>query len=74
MARAGKYNNTDYGSGLYLPNGTTPAPWMKVFSIPVNHVEWFYIDTGYDPIWGTTANPGQIGIGTANPSYRVDIQ
>lgn len=57
MARSGKYKNTDYGSGLYIGNTNTPAPWMKVFSIPVNHIEWFFIDTGYDGQWNPTGTP-----------------
>lgn len=57
MARSGKYKNTDYGSGLYIGATNTPAPWMKVFSIPVNHVEWFFIDTGYNGQWNATGTP-----------------
>lgn len=57
MARSGKFRDgndagtnvdfNDYGSGLYIGATSTPAPWYKVITLPTNHMEWFYIDTGY---------------------------
>ena len=56
MARAG-YFRGGYGSGLYLgAASSTPAPWFKVFTVPTNHIEYFYIDTGFT---GRFANTGR---------------
>lgn len=35
--------------GLFLNDNTnTPAPWQKVISVPANHPEYFYINTGFN--------------------------
>jgi hypothetical protein len=50
FARSGKWYNgtTNYASGLYLANGTTPSPWQKVLTVPANHIEYFYVNIGYN--------------------------
>lgn len=70
MARSGKFRDgsdagtdidfDDYGSGLYLGTTATPAPWYKVLTVPTNHVEWFYIDTGYTGQWNPTGYAGNV--------------
>ena len=70
MARSGRFRDgsdagttvdfADYGSGLYVGNTNTPAPWYKVFTVPTNHTEWFYIDTGYTGQWNATGNDGNV--------------
>ncbi len=50
FARSGKWYNgtTNYGSGLYLADAVTPMPWQKVLTVPANHTEYFFIDTGFN--------------------------
>jgi hypothetical protein len=83
MARSGKFRDgsdvgtdvsfSDYGSGLYINGTTTPAPWYKVLTLPTNHVEWFYIDTGYTGQWATTGNAGNVWVWTNAPTSRFEI-
>lgn len=51
FARSGRWVNggpTSYASGLYLADGITPTPWQKVLTVPANHVEYFYVNIGYN--------------------------
>lgn len=74
MARAG-YFRGGYGSGLYLgAASSTPAPWFKVFTVPTNHIEYFYIDTGYTGRFAATGRDGRIGIGTVLPDTLLDVR
>jgi hypothetical protein len=77
MARSGYFRGSGtsgYGSGLYLgTSSSVPAPWFKVFTVPTNHIEYFYIDTGFTGRFAATGRDGNIGIGTATPDYHLEI-
>ena len=47
FARSGKFNGSQTG-GLYTNDSPyqTPAPWQRVLSVPANHPEYLYINTG----------------------------
>jgi hypothetical protein len=47
FARSGRFNGFQTG-GLYTNDSPyqTPAPWQRVLSIPANHNEYLYINTG----------------------------
>ena len=84
MARSGQFrdgpdagtnvNFDDYHRGLYVGATNVPAPWYKVFTVPTNHIEWFYLDTGYTGRFAATGKAGMIGIGTTDPNYGMDIR
>ncbi len=57
-----------------MGSSNVPAPWYKVFTVPTNHIEWFYIDTGYTGQFNATGKAGMIGVGTTDPNYQVDIR
>lgn len=73
FARSGKwYNSTsNYGSGLYLADGTTPTPWQKVLTVPANHIEYFYVNIGYNSQLQAISGGGNIGMGTSTPDMRL---
>lgn len=73
FARSGKwYNSTsNYGSGLYLSDGVTPTPWQKVLTVPANHIEYFYVNIGYNSQLQAISGGGNIGMGTSTPDMRL---
>ena len=73
FARSGKwYNSTsNYGSGLYLSDGVTPTPWQKVLTVPANHIEYFYVNIGYNSQLQAISGGGNIGMGTSVPDMRL---
>lgn len=73
FARSGKWYNgtTNYASGLYLANGTTPSPWQKVLTVPANHIEYFYVNIGYNSQLQEISWWWNIGMGTSTPDMRL---
>ncbi len=72
-ARSGKFWASQTG-WLFLNDGTsTPSPWQKVLSIPANHPEYFYINTGFNSQLRTQTWWWNIGIGTTFPYSRFEV-
>lgn len=72
FARSGRWSSgTNYASGLYLSDGVTPTPWQKVLTVPANHIEYFYVNIGYNSQLQAIAWGGNIGMGTSTPDMRL---
>lgn len=74
FARSWVYNGSQTG-WLYLNEAPfqTPAPWQKLISVPANHSEYLYINTGLNSQLQTQTGGGNVGIGTTNPQSRFEV-
>ena len=74
FARSGRYNGSQTG-GLYTNDSPyqTPAPWQKVLSLPANHPEYLYINTGLSSQLQSQAGGWNVGIGTTTPQSRFEV-
>ena len=72
FARSGKFVWAQTG-WLYLSDNVTPTPWQKVLTVPANHLEYFYVNIGYNSQLQTIAGWGNVGIGTSFPDRRLVI-
>ena len=74
FARSGRYNGTQTG-GLYTNDSPyqTPAPWQKVITVPANHPEYLFVNTGLNSQLQAISGGGNAGIGTAYPDLRLVI-
>ncbi len=72
FARSGRFtwSQTNW---LFLSDGTTPTPWQKVLTVPANHVEYFYVNIGYNSQLQAIAGWWNVGIGTTFPDRRLVI-
>lgn len=51
----------------------TPTPWQKVLSVPANHPEYLYINSGYNSQLGFQSGTGNVAVGTTFPASRFEI-
>ncbi len=74
FARSGRFNGNQTG-WLYTNDSPyqTPAPWQRVLSIPANHSEYLYINTGLNSQLQAITGGGQIGIGTSFPDRHFVV-
>jgi hypothetical protein len=74
FARSGRFNGAQTG-GLYTNDSPyqTPAPWQRVLSLPANHPEYLYINTGLNSQLQSQTGAGNIGIGTTVPNSRFEV-
>jgi hypothetical protein len=74
FARSGRFNGNSTG-WLYTNDSPyqTPAPWQRVLSIPANHNEYLYINTGLNSQLQAITGGGQIGIGTSFPDRHFVV-
>lgn len=74
FARSGRFNGT-VGGGLYTNDSPyqTPAPWQRVLTVPANHNEYFYINTGFNSQLQAQSGGGMIGLGTTKPSSILTL-
>ena len=52
---------------------STPTPWQKVLSVPANHPEYLYVNSGYNSQLATQSGGGNVGVGTTFPGSRFEI-
>ena len=74
FARSGRYNGSQSG-WLYTNDSPyqTPAPWQKVLSLPANHPEYLYINTGFSSQLQSQTGWWNVGIGTTTPQSRFEV-
>ena len=74
FARSGRYNGSQTG-WLYTNDAPfqTPAPWQKVLSVPANHPEYFFINTGLSSQLQAISGGWNVGIGTTTPQSRFEV-
>ena len=74
FARSGRFNWASTG-WLYTNDSPyqTPAPWQRVLSIPANHSEYLYINTGLNSQLQAISGGGQVGIGTSFPDRHFVV-
>ena len=74
FARSGRFNGA-VGGGLYTNDSPyqTPAPWQKVLTVPANHPEYLYVNTGLNSQLQTQTGGGNVGIGTTFPNSRFEV-
>ncbi len=74
FARSGRFNGSQTG-WLYTNDSPfqTPAPWQRVLSVPANHPEYLYINTGLNSQLQAQSWGGRVGIGTTFPQSRFEV-
>ena len=74
FARSGRYNGSQTW-WLYTNDSPyqTPAPWQKVISVPANHPEYLFINTGLNSQLQAISGGGNVGIGTTTPQSRFEV-
>ncbi len=74
FARSGRFNGSQTW-GLYTNDSPyqTPAPWQRVISVPANHPEYLYINTGLNSQLQAITGWGNVAIGTTTPTSRFEV-
>jgi hypothetical protein len=74
FARSGRFNGSQTG-WLFTNDAPyqTPVPWQRVLSLPANHPEYLYINTGLNSQLQAVAGGGNVGIGTSTPQSRFEV-